>query len=232
MLQCGMVLAHCPAPPTTQLMSCGTRRTSKGPIIMFTPIKNMPRRSENFARGCEILKGVTTSMILALLAIGLSGFQQVKPYSRQTRQVDRNPAEAFGPLANLPASTNIAGILQTFQTPSSLLPIADTVSQLQARMKASIPAGIPEWDGYGPLPGAIGSAEFNPIMPSFNFESSCSTVPMTFYSVFSSSYSLPTVWCGAVSDQKKPAQADSDVESPTAVPRSVKFSLSSVGSAR
>lgn len=124
------------------------------------------------------------------------------------RQASRGLAMAFGQYANLPSSVNVASVLNTFQTPSTLLPLTNMASQIQAQMQAGIPAGTPVWDGHGQLPGAVGTAGFN---PTFQFDASgCNIVPMNFSSLYSPSMELPTVWCGAVAQGQTKATASLD----------------------
>jgi hypothetical protein len=124
------------------------------------------------------------------------------------REASRGIAMAFGEYANLPASVNVASIVNTFQTPSSLLSFANVASEVQSQMLAGSPAGTPFWDGHGPLPGAVGTGGFN---PSFSFDySGCSIVPVTFYSVFSPSSNLPTLWCGAIAQGLSKVAASSN----------------------
>jgi len=164
-----------------------------------TPIKSMKKTPNVQAFG------VTATLSLAALAMTLATMNSPKMLTADTRAPQRGLAAAFGNLANPPSSVNVASILNTFQTPSSLLGLNQMTSQIQARMQSAVPAGTPVWDGQGPLPGAIGSAGFS---PSFSFDtSSCSVVSMTFYDVYMPAMNLPTVWCGAVSNQQtKPAQ--------------------------
>jgi hypothetical protein len=149
------------------------------------------------------LSGLTAALGLVALATGLGTMEQGL-VAIHKKEASRSLAAVFGPQANLPVSDNVAGIVQTFQTPQNLLPIAATVSQIQAQMNASVPAGTPYWDGQGPLPGSLGTADY----PTFKLDTSgCSMVPVTFYDVYSPSMNLPTVWCGAISNQTQPAMA-------------------------
>jgi hypothetical protein len=142
-----------------------------------------------------VLKGVTAVFSLAAIAFALALIPQHHLVSA-LRPATRGLAAAYMNYATSPSFVNVASIANTFQNPNTLLPMNTLFSQIQAQMQSGIPAGTPVWDGHGQLPGAVGTAGFN---PSFHFDDSgCSTVPMTFYDVYQPSISLPTVWCGAV----------------------------------
>jgi hypothetical protein len=142
------------------------------------------------------MKTKAAQISLAILALALAVAPQ-HYLAKNHRQASRGLAAAFGQYANLPSSVNVASILNTFQSPSNVLPMNGLFNQIQSQMLAGVPAGTPVWDGHGQLPGAVGSAGFN---PSFHFDySGCSTLPVTFYDVYQPSVSLPTVWCGAIS---------------------------------
>lgn len=154
------------------------------------------------------VSGWGSAIGLLTLAAALATAPFPKTLTASARDPQRGLASSFGSLANQPTSLNVASVLNTFQTPQSLLGLNAVTSQIQARMQSAIPAGSPVWDGQGPLPGAVGTpGGFN---PSFNItSSSCSIVPMTFYDVYAPSTELPTLWCGAISNLTTPALATS-----------------------
>ncbi len=174
-----------------------------------TNIVNLPHFKNK-----RVVAGTAAALSLLTLAIGLATVTAPKALITAKAELpERRLAMAFGPLANQPSSVNVASILNTFQSPNSILGLNSVASQIQSRMQGLIPAGTPVWDGYGQLPGAIGTAGFN---PSFSFDtSSCNIVPVTIPSRFSPSADLPTVWCGAVSNQTQPAMASNGVASPS-----------------
>ncbi|MFL5813810.1 MAG: hypothetical protein ACJ763_09555 [Bdellovibrionia bacterium] len=153
------------------------------------------------------MKTKAAQISLVTLALAIVAVPQ-HHLAKTHRQATRGLAAAFGQYANLPGSVNVASILNTFQSPNNILPMNALFNQIQSQMLAGIPAGTPVWDGHGQLPGAVGTAGFN---PSFHFDSSgCNVLPMTFYDVYQPSVNLPTVWCGAVSQGQTKVAGISD----------------------
>jgi hypothetical protein len=161
------------------------------------------------------------SLALGFAALSVSGLpaSHFSDFSRG----NRSPANAADTMASMPVlnpatgSKSVPNIASFFQTnSSSLLGLSQLTSSIQERMNQSV-AGSPVWNGQGRLPGA---AEFNPTPPSFDWSSYCSIVPMTVYSVYVADATVPTLWCGAVSNRTQAATGPSSrVEGSTIPPR-------------
>jgi hypothetical protein len=144
-----------------------------------------------------------SAVALALAGIAFALGTDAHAPSWTPGEPNRTLAVAFGSLALPSDSTNAAAVLQTFQNPNVVLPLSQISTQIQNRMQSTVPAGTPYWDGTGQMPGAIGTPGFS---PKFTWDwSGCNTVSMTFYDVYSPAMTMPTIWCGAVSNQTKPA---------------------------
>jgi hypothetical protein len=146
------------------------------------------------------------SLAIAFAALSISGLNG-DHFSNASRG-NRSPANAVDTMASMPVlnpstgSKSVPNISSFFQTnTTSLLGLSQLSSRIQDQMNQSV-AGQKVWNGVGALPGA---ADFNPTPPSFDLSSACSIVPMTFYDVYLPDVTMPTLWCGAISNRTQPA---------------------------